>query len=82
MALRPGSVRSSASVLELGGSWIEEVPMMVPFSFRSVTATVVAAELGFTIATAVIKFVVVKFESSQVSVFEVAFAAENGTTAS
>ena len=67
----------TASVLPLGGKGMEEVPMTFPSASQSVTVTVAVVALGLTIATAVVNAV-----SSQVSVFEVAPASENGTTAS
>ena|ERR1035437_859737 len=75
--LSPGRFRSAASVLLPGGSVIELVPMAFPLLSITVITTVAAVEPELTIAAAVVKFV-----SSNVSVFKVALAAENGTTAS
>ena len=73
----PGRFRRITAVLALAASETLAVPIVLPRLSRTVMLTMVATELGFAIATAVVKLV-----SSQIGVFEVAEEIASGTTAS
>lgn len=53
---RPGRLLSTTAILLFAGSGTFDVPSIDPLASFTVIATVVAAALGFTIATDVVKF--------------------------
>jgi hypothetical protein len=77
IAAKPGRSLKIVVVLLFAASWTLEVPIVAPVASRRTMLTVVATELGFTIATDVTKPV-----SSQIRVLVVENAHDNGTTAS
>src|SRR5665213_2462761 len=77
MPAKPGKSRNTNSVLALGPRATLDVPTTLPAVSRAVIVTVVATELGFTIATAVTTLV-----SSKERVLLVNEAPDSGTTTS